>query len=934
MTEATNTGKQLEIDVAQAYRQMGAWKVEHNVEIGGNQIDVYAELETPGRLLHRIAVEVKDWNSPVGIDIVNRFGHIAKLLHSQRLIDEGLIVSASGFSRPARRAAQTHGIRLVEFADLEALVAKAEADGQTKPLIRSVTPPLVLPPSPYFAHPYPLQENFTGRIHERQMLSEWFLGDGRSIVSLVALGGMGKSALAWVWLLQDVLHLPLPGLADAPSDAVESCRVPEAQRPEGALWWSFYDPEASFGTFLDKALMYSSDGSLDPGDLSSNHEKVRALIGLLQDRRLLIVLDGFERELRAYASLSSAYQGDRVAEDLRGDYRACTDIHAGKFLRWAAALALQSRVLLTSRLHPLELDGLAGSRREELTALDPEDAVRFFHVQGIKGTRREIQAACEPCGYHPLTLRLLSGMIANDPIRPGDIAAVADYNLIEDLVPRELNILALAYDALSPSLQELLSRLSAFRSPVQYEVAAMLSPFRNRRDLGLAFSELADRGLIYFDEKRWRYDLHPIVRAYAYNRLADKEGIHGQLRDYFASAPMPDPEQITRIEDLGPLIELYHHTVCAGQYDHAVELFHDNLADPLYYRFGAYRTEIDLLIALFAEDPRLSAFQTAAQAPTEERLALPRLKEPSARAWTLNALANSYTCSGQPRRAVPLLKVHNTLQQELDDATSMAVGLQNLASVHFELGELQDAERNLRRSIDWARKHGELAVEASGRTDFGRVLTYLGAFDTAGRELDAALEIQIRLDQTQSQVLTWIHRAQRALFVGIPREVLDAAASALNLAEQTAISSQSAYQARGLVWVHWLLGAAHLELQELADAEAHLNKALKRCRHINLVELEPNILLSWARWHHLHRDREQALECAEEALSIATRSEYRLKEAEVHNFLGHLALDAGEGAKAANHAEMAKERAWCDGPPYCYQPALDEADGLLELISS
>jgi tetratricopeptide (TPR) repeat protein len=154
----------------------------------------------------------------------------------------------------------------------------------------------------------------------------------------------------------------------------------------------------------------------------------------------------------------------------------------------------------------------------------------------------------------------------------------------------------------------------------------------------------------------------------------------------------------------------------------------------------------------------------------------------------------------------------------------------------------------------------------------------------------------------------------------------------MSLAEETATSSQSAYQARSLVWVHWLLGAAHLELQELADAEAHLNKALKRCRHINLVELEPNILLSWARWHHLHRDREQALESADEALSIATRSEYRLKEAEVHNFLAHLELDAGEGAKAAEHARLAKERAWCDGPPLCYQPALDEAAGLLELI--
>ena len=33
---------------------------------------------------------------------------------------------------------------------------------------------LPIPPAPYFAHPYPLQENFTGRLSERDELTEWF----------------------------------------------------------------------------------------------------------------------------------------------------------------------------------------------------------------------------------------------------------------------------------------------------------------------------------------------------------------------------------------------------------------------------------------------------------------------------------------------------------------------------------------------------------------------------------------------------------------------------------------------------------------------------------------------------------------------------------------------------------------------------------------
>ena len=41
-------------------------------------------------------------------------------------------------------------------------------------------------------------------------------------------------------------------------------------------------------------------------------------------------------------------------------------------------------------------------------------------------------------------------------------------------------------------------------------------------------------------------------------------------------------------------------------------------------------------------------------------------------------------------------------------------------------------------------------------------------------------------------------------------------------------------------------------------------------------------------------------------------------------------MEEGENGKAIEHAQTAYERAWCDGPPYCYKPALDEAERLLK----
>jgi hypothetical protein len=97
-----------------------------------------------------------------------------------------------------------------------------------------------------------------------------------------------------------------------------------------------------------------------------------------------------------------------------------------------------------------------------------------------------------------------------------------------------------------------------------------------------------------------------------------------------------------------------------------------------------------------------------------------------------------------------------------------------------------------------------------------------------------------------------------------------------------------------------------------------------------MIDHEPDILLAWTCWHRAAGHLKEARECVGDALAIADRCEYRLVQADAHNLLARLALDAGARAEARHHAEIAKERAWCDGPPHCYKPALDEAEKLLK----
>lgn len=779
------------------------------------------------------------------------------------------------------------------------------------------------PPDPYFAHYYPLQENFTGRVARRRMLSGWLSQGERPVFALIAMGGMGKSALAWAWLQRDVLGLPLPGQTPDAPDVAQACRVPDGARPEGVMWWSFYDREGGFATFLDRAVTYAGGGSVDPATIPSAYDKVVTLVNLLRERCLLLVLDGFERELRAYAGISAAYQGDAVAEDERGDFRSCTDPNAGRFLASLAAGPLQSRVLLTTRHLPRDLDDVAGCRPEELTAMEPEEAVAFFRAQGVvRGTRAEIEAACEPYGYLPLALRLLSGVIVRDKRKPGDITVAGRYPVLPELKGKEQHhILEVSYEALDKQKRTLLSRIAAFRSPMGYDALRVLNPYKGDNEFDAALDELLDRGLLLFDKERASYDLHAVVRQHAYDRLRDKKGTHMRLRGYFADVPQPDMKGVQSAEDLAPVIELYHHTAGAGRYDDAHELFRDRLHDNMYYRFPRYQACVELVRALFPEG--------------EDRP--PRLAKERDQAWAVNELGNSYALSGQSRRAVPLFQQLNGMLESRGDKRFLAGGLGNLALSQVLLGELAAAEDSLRRSIELCRDIDDEFHEAMGRHEMGRLLAYRSHFDTAVQELDMADSSFSELGRTQSRWVVSANRAQLALLMGDAKAALEAARRARELADEVARSTFP-YE-RDFIWAEWLIGAALVALASeetsrqrklLAEAESHLTEALTRCRRINLVELEPDILLAWARWHHAKGNAEEARAHAREAIAIADRCEHRLNQAEIHNFFARLALDQEDRPAAAEHAAVAYERAWCDGPPHCYKPALDEAQRLLK----
>ncbi len=778
-------------------------------------------------------------------------------------------------------------------------------------------PPEPEPPSPplrdgwFLAHPYPIPPNFTGRVTERAMLDRWLSEDPEHpLLSLQALGGFGKSALVWHWLTHDVKPASWPHVA----------------------WWSFYEGDASFDRFLTETLAYLRGGTTDSARLSST-DAVRALLQALYAPGTLLVLDGFERLLRAFGGLEGAYQGDearRAGDDLSD--RDCISPLAEPFLHNVALQpGLRSKVLLTTRLRPRVIEArggglLTGCREEPLEQLEPADAVAFFHAQGIRGTHTEIEAACAPYGYHPLSLRLLAGLILGDFEQLGDIAAAKRLDVSGDLVQRQHHVLEAAYDRLAPSRRALLSRIACFRSPVAYAALQALAEPGSPTPLDTDLHDLLARGLLHHDPREGRFDLHPIVRRYAYDRLAtpDRAAAHNRLRDYFAAVPASD--KVTRLEDLAPVIELYHHTVRAGQLDDARTLFGNRLGKPLFFQLGAYLLIIDLLRPLFSDG--------------EDRP--PRLTDEGDQAWTLNMLANSYSLGGQPRRAVPIFEQAIAFCEKQADKGNLAVGLRNMADDQLKIGALRVAEANLRCSTALCRENKKEFDEALGHQELGRLLAYRGAQVESETELATALKMFEEQKHVQLQGVGWAYRSLCELLQlrttapsasPNPQMAIDSARRALHLADEAARTSYPFE--RDYVRNHWLLGAAHRVAGQADEAERHLNEALERCRRINLVEYEADILLDLARLRAATGAAEEARRLAEEARLIAERSGYVLQGADAHLELARLAVRRDDRPAAREHAQEARRLATCDGPPdFTYKAAYDEAGALLASLAT
>lgn len=784
------------------------------------------------------------------------------------------------------------------------------------------------PPEAFIAHPYTLLQThrLVGRQPELNLLTDWVAKPESDvfkarILNVVAIGGMGKSALTWKWFNEI---------------------APQEMKPmAGRMWWSFYESDATFENFVTRALAYTTRRPLTEVEQIPKHDREAQLLSALDREPFLIALDGLERMLIAYARMDAAHLSDddydrrtanfvanaaglpaSAAQSSTGEcgLRKAADPRAGAFLRKLAAVRA-SRVLISTRLYPADLQTVTGNPLNNsfarfLPGIAEDDALELWRTFGATGARDQLLPVFRSVENHPLLIQSLAGEVARFRRAPGDFdawrRAHPDFDPFAggELARMRAHVLEFALRGLADQAREVLSVIAAFRMPASYDTLTALligkaKACASERELDAILAELEDRGLVGWDKRANRYDLHPIVRGVVWSGLGDdgRRGVYANLHAHFEATPkIEDYMKVSRLEDLTPAIELYNTLIGLERFDDAGNLFYEQLDNATLYRLSASRQRIELLEQFFPDG--------VDQAP--------RLLNRSHQAYILSSLALGYLNSGQPEHAAQLYRRAIPIASERKDNDNLSIGLSCLSLTLQLSGALCEAEIAAFQAIIINRTLKNRFNEANSLTSLGLTLATRGMAHESKSALQRSLRIFVAQRHNQLEGYVNLFLAQRALWFGAFANARAFANRAWELAHVDNYEADFIRAAR-------VQGTAALGLGDFAVADERLHNALTRARQVNLAHEELPALIALAELRCREGKPGEARELLDDVWDGAERGPYPLFHADAYNVLAQVERDAGNRDAAVVAATKAFRVAWCDGPPYAYHWGLGAA---------
>jgi len=781
-----------------------------------------------------------------------------------------------------------------------------------------------IPPQPYTPHPYTLlqTQDLIGRQQELDRITEWAVNSDSTVFNfVVAIGGMGKSALTWKWF-NDIAPEVMPNLA-------------------GRMWWSFYESDASFENFVLRSLIYVSGESKDKILTLSHHDRELELLGILNQNPFLFVLDGLERVMIAYARFSANSLEDDLLDETTANYigliasedknyerkiqlRKTIDPRIGYFLRKLANLKM-SRFLVSSRLYPSDLQTITGVPRVGcesffLTGLSDDDALALWYGLGGNGTKDSLLSTFQAFDNYPLLIRALAGEVCSFKRSPCGFEewknANPEFNAYLNLPFTQIktHVFRHAMQGLGEREVHVLQLVASIRSPMPYQGIAHIlieeeAVFPSEKELDTCLELLEDRGLLGWDRKSNRYDLHPIIRGIIWNHLNPhrKAQVYRALEKYLKYQNRKARGKVETVDDVLMPIERFYAMVGQERYAEAWQFFRTDLAKIIFYKLNAIQQQIEMLERLFPD---------GIDSP-------PAVKKPDQQSHICHTLALAYDLSGQGSKAIDLYKRSARIDEGLGNHKDQAITMRSLVDALFWSGRFREAEllgiETLKINIRMADRYSQAATLRY----WGLPFAARGFVNEATKTLGKSIDIFMALQQSEPGGLSEAYFAMHCYWIGDYERCLAAANRSFRLVEKSEVR-------RDVIRAKRLQGFAQYGLGNLEAAQELLVNSLETARKVNFIHEEIYSLLGLARINLALEEYEPALEKLDGIWELAERGPYPLFLADAYNILGRVSQAIGDIQRAIDAAKKAYSAAWCDGQLYSYHWGLKLASEILD----
>ena len=354
-----------------------------------------------------------------------------------------------------------------------------------------LSPPAGTPAAPAAAEPtaFPRVDlvealdvsRFAGREVEVAELSQWIVQERCHVVTLLGMGGIGKSMLASYLGNRLAPHFEAVlwrSVRDAPgcSELVADC-----------ITFFSQTPPAAFPTSLE--------------------QRITQLVVRLQASRCLLVLDNLETLLAS---------GDREGSYLPG-YKGY-----GRLIARLAESAHQSCVLVTSREKPKEIEPLEGMRSPvrtlRLGGVDEQAAQELLSDKGLSGTSLAWQGLVSSYAGNPLALKIVAQAVSD--LYGGDLDRFLQegeliFNGVRPVLHQQVG-------RLSPLEHLLLTWLAVLREWTTLDtLSQVLHPRVLRSKLLEALEALSRRSLLERGQQA-SFGLQSVVMEYLTDELGER----------------------------------------------------------------------------------------------------------------------------------------------------------------------------------------------------------------------------------------------------------------------------------------------------------------------------------------------------------------------------------------------------------------------------